>query len=112
MTLPPFDPVLPHVNDACEYPPIGDVDDVSADRAGVLDHILAALLMGVPAFGADLDEGHPRLHEAAGAQEIMSLAGRLPHWRRGDNLERFIETCRKYDVRVVLSRRGKTPRKG
>src|SRR3954463_4900446 len=32
-----------------------------------------------------------RLHEAAGAQEVMSLAGGLPRWRRGDRLERFIE---------------------
>src|SRR3954463_7815936 len=32
-----------------------------------------------------------RLHEAAGAEEIMSLAAQLPRWRRGDDLERFIE---------------------
>ncbi|MFL5841837.1 MAG: GMC family oxidoreductase, partial [Thermoleophilaceae bacterium] len=36
-----------------------------------------------------------RLHEAAGAQEIMSLAARLPHWRRGDDLERFIERAQR-----------------
>jgi choline dehydrogenase-like flavoprotein len=41
-----------------------------------------------------------RLHHAAGAQEIMSLAGRLPHWRRGDNLERFIERARRVPQRA------------
>src|SRR3954453_15983778 len=41
-----------------------------------------------------------RLHEAAGAQEIMSLAGRLPHWRRGDNVERFIERAQRVPQRA------------
>jgi choline dehydrogenase-like flavoprotein len=41
-----------------------------------------------------------RLHEAAGAQEIMSLAGGLPHWRRGDNLERFIERAQRVPQRA------------
>jgi choline dehydrogenase-like flavoprotein len=41
-----------------------------------------------------------RLHEAAGAQEIMSLARRLPHWRRGDNLERFIERAQRVPQRA------------
>jgi choline dehydrogenase-like flavoprotein len=41
-----------------------------------------------------------RLHEAAGAQEIMSLAGRLPHWRRGDDLERFIERAQRVPQRA------------
>src|SRR4051794_8213152 len=41
-----------------------------------------------------------RLHEAAGANEIMSLAGRLPHWRRGDNLERFIERAQRVPQRA------------
>jgi choline dehydrogenase-like flavoprotein len=41
-----------------------------------------------------------RLHEAAGAQEIMSLANRLPHWRRGDNLERFVERARRVPQRA------------
>jgi choline dehydrogenase-like flavoprotein len=36
-----------------------------------------------------------RLHEAAGAQEIISLAANLPHWRRGDNLDRFIERAQR-----------------
>src|SRR3954451_11221395 len=36
-----------------------------------------------------------RLHHAAGAQEIMSLAGGLPRWRRGDRLERFIERAQR-----------------
>jgi choline dehydrogenase-like flavoprotein len=40
-----------------------------------------------------------RLHEAAGAQEIMSLAARLPHWRRGDDLERFIERAQRVPQR-------------
>jgi choline dehydrogenase-like flavoprotein len=41
-----------------------------------------------------------RLHAAAGAQEVMSLANRLPHWRRGDNLERFIERARRVPQRA------------
>jgi choline dehydrogenase-like flavoprotein len=41
-----------------------------------------------------------RLHEAAGAQEIMSLAARPPQWRRGDNLERFIERAQRVPQRA------------
>jgi choline dehydrogenase-like flavoprotein len=41
-----------------------------------------------------------RLHEAAGAQEIMSLAAQLPRWRRGDNLERFIERAQRVPQRA------------
>jgi choline dehydrogenase-like flavoprotein len=41
-----------------------------------------------------------RLHEAAGAQEIYSLAARLPHWRRGDDLERFIERAQRVPLRA------------
>jgi len=41
-----------------------------------------------------------RLHEAAGAQEIMSLAAQLPRWRRGDDLERFIERARRVPQRA------------
>src|SRR5436190_2850270 len=41
-----------------------------------------------------------RLHEAAGAQEIMSLAERLPRWRRGDDLERFIERAQRVPQRA------------
>ena len=41
-----------------------------------------------------------RLHEAAGAQEIMSLASRPPQWRRGDNLERFIERAQRVPQRA------------
>jgi choline dehydrogenase-like flavoprotein len=41
-----------------------------------------------------------RLHEAAGAQEIMSLAASLPRWRRGDSLERFIERAQRVPQRA------------
>jgi choline dehydrogenase-like flavoprotein len=41
-----------------------------------------------------------RVHEAAGAQEIMSLASSLPHWRRGDDLERFIERAQRVPQRA------------
>jgi choline dehydrogenase-like flavoprotein len=41
-----------------------------------------------------------RLHEAAGAQEIMSLAGNLPRWRRGDNLEHFVERAQRVPQRA------------
>src|SRR3954469_2833792 len=32
-----------------------------------------------------------RLHYAADASEIFSLANNLPHWRRGDDFERFVQ---------------------
>ncbi|HEY8639691.1 MAG TPA: GMC family oxidoreductase, partial [Solirubrobacterales bacterium] len=35
-------------------------------------------------------DAQARLHEAAGAQEIYSLAAGLPHWRRGEDLDAFI----------------------
>jgi choline dehydrogenase-like flavoprotein len=41
-----------------------------------------------------------RLHEAAGAQEITSLAANPPRWRRGDNLERFIERAQRVPQRA------------
>ena len=41
-----------------------------------------------------------RLHEAAGAQEIMSLAERLPRWRRGDDLERFVARAQRVPQRA------------
>jgi choline dehydrogenase-like flavoprotein len=41
-----------------------------------------------------------RLHEAAGANEVMSLAAGLPRWRRGDNLERFIERAQRVPQRA------------
>jgi choline dehydrogenase-like flavoprotein len=41
-----------------------------------------------------------RLHEAGGAQEVMSLAAGLPRWRRGDNLERFIERAQRVPQRA------------
>jgi choline dehydrogenase-like flavoprotein len=41
-----------------------------------------------------------RLHEAAGADQIMSLAAQLPLWRRGDNLERFIERAQRVPQRA------------
>lgn len=41
-----------------------------------------------------------RLHEAAGAQEIMSLAATMPRWRRGDDLERFIQRAQRVPQRA------------
>jgi choline dehydrogenase-like flavoprotein len=41
-----------------------------------------------------------RLHEAAGAREIVSLAARLPRWRRGDDIERFIERSQRVPQRA------------
>jgi choline dehydrogenase-like flavoprotein len=41
-----------------------------------------------------------RLHEAAGADQIMSLAANLPLWRRGDNVERFIERAQRVPQRA------------
>jgi choline dehydrogenase-like flavoprotein len=41
-----------------------------------------------------------RLHEAAGAVEIMSLAASLPRWRRGEDLERFIARAQRVPQRA------------
>jgi choline dehydrogenase-like flavoprotein len=41
-----------------------------------------------------------RLHEAAGATEITSLAARMPRWRRGDDLERFIARATSVPMRA------------
>src|SRR6476661_6240228 len=41
-----------------------------------------------------------RLHDAAVAQAIMSLAAKLPRWRRGDNLEHFIERAQRVPQRA------------
>jgi choline dehydrogenase-like flavoprotein len=41
-----------------------------------------------------------RLHHAAGAREITALAGGMPHWRVGDDLDRFSERCRRTPLRA------------
>jgi choline dehydrogenase-like flavoprotein len=38
-------------------------------------------------------EAQARLHRAAGAKAIFSLAGGLPGWRYGDDFEAFVERC-------------------
>jgi len=39
-------------------------------------------------------EAQIRIHEAAGATEIYSLAQGLPSWKRGEDLEAFVETAK------------------
>ena len=41
-----------------------------------------------------------RLHHAAGATAITPLAGGLPTWRLGDDLERFIVRCERLPLRA------------
>jgi choline dehydrogenase-like flavoprotein len=41
-----------------------------------------------------------RLHVAAGAHRIAMLAGDLPMWRVGDDLETFLERCRRVPLRA------------
>src|SRR5205085_12474212 len=41
-----------------------------------------------------------RLHHAAGANEITSLAANTPHWRRGDDFERFVERAQRVPMRA------------
>jgi choline dehydrogenase-like flavoprotein len=41
-----------------------------------------------------------RLHHAAGANEIMSLAASLPHWRRGDDFEHFVARATRVPMRA------------
>jgi len=38
-------------------------------------------------------EAQVRLHRAAGAKAIFSLAGGLPRWRYGDDFDAFVERC-------------------
>jgi choline dehydrogenase-like flavoprotein len=40
-----------------------------------------------------------RLHEAAGAREIRALAAGMPRWRRGDDLEAFVERAQRVPLR-------------
>jgi choline dehydrogenase-like flavoprotein len=41
-----------------------------------------------------------KLHHAAGAQQIMSLAAGLPVWRVGDDLDAFIERIQRIPLRA------------
>lgn len=41
-----------------------------------------------------------RLHEAAGAQEIVALAAGAPRWRRGDDLQAFISSVQQIPLRA------------
>jgi len=41
-----------------------------------------------------------RLHHAAGASEITSLAGLPPRWRRGDDFESFVERAQRQPMRA------------
>jgi len=52
---------------------VEDPDDVRRSRHGI--------------------EAQARLHRAAGAKAIFSLAAGLPEWRYGDDFEAFIERC-------------------
>ena len=45
-------------------------------------------------------EAQARLHEAAGALEVYSLAAGLPHWRRGEDLDRFIAHAQRIPLRA------------
>ncbi|MCX6388451.1 MAG: GMC family oxidoreductase [Solirubrobacterales bacterium] len=45
-------------------------------------------------------ESQIRLHAAAGAETIVSLAEGLPDWRHGDDLETFITRCRRMPLRA------------
>ena len=44
-------------------------------------------------------DAQARLHEAAGAREIRSLAAGTPRWRRGDDLEAFIAKAQRVPLR-------------
>ncbi|MFL5910231.1 MAG: GMC family oxidoreductase N-terminal domain-containing protein [Gaiellaceae bacterium] len=45
-------------------------------------------------------EALSRIHHAAGAAAVMPLASGLPMWRIGDDLERFVERCRRLPLRA------------
>src|SRR5207247_10680798 len=50
-------------------------------------------------------EAQVRLHRAAGAKAIFSLAGGLPGWRYGDDFEAFVEQCWRVPQRAGRRRR-------
>jgi choline dehydrogenase-like flavoprotein len=41
-----------------------------------------------------------RIHEAAGAHELLALAGGLPRWRRGDDLEAYVARLQRIPLRA------------
>jgi choline dehydrogenase-like flavoprotein len=41
-----------------------------------------------------------RIHEAAGAHELLALAGGLPRWRRGDDLEAYVRRLQRIPLRA------------
>ncbi len=45
-------------------------------------------------------EAQIRLHHAAGAREIAALAGGLPRWGAGADLDAFIERCQRIPLRA------------
>jgi choline dehydrogenase-like flavoprotein len=59
--------------EAVPWYPMDEPDDTRRSRHGV--------------------EAQVRLHHAAGAKAIFSLAGGLPGWRYGDDFEAFVERC-------------------
>ncbi len=44
-------------------------------------------------------DAQARLHEAAGAREIVGMAGGLPRWRRGDDLDAFVARLQRIPLR-------------
>jgi choline dehydrogenase-like flavoprotein len=59
--------------EAVPWYPMDNEDDIRRSRHGV--------------------EAQARIHHAAGAKAIFSLAAGLPSWRYGDDFEAFIERC-------------------
>jgi choline dehydrogenase-like flavoprotein len=41
-----------------------------------------------------------RLHVAAGAHQVQALAGGMPTWRVGDDVDRFVERLRRVPLRA------------
>ena len=45
-------------------------------------------------------EAMVRLHVAAGARQILALAGRLPRWRVGDDVDAYVERLKRVPLRA------------
>ena len=72
---------------------------VTIDRDGMAEHSYALVDEVDVANSRAGIAAQARLHEAAGAREIRALAGGMPRWRRGDDLEAFVGQAQRVPLR-------------
>ena len=72
---------------------------VTIDRDGQAEHRYALVDEVDVANARGGIAAQARLHEAAGAREIRALAAGMPSWRRGDDLEAYVERVQRVPLR-------------